>query len=427
MPKAIVVGAGAGGAAAALELQGRFQVTVLEDGAAYQPLHMSLATINRLKHSGLVFAARQIQVFYPAMRIDSLPDMVLVHGRGAGGSTTLSCGNGLLLDTDLRAIGIDISAEHAKLQRLVPITTNTRHLWREPTKQLYSVCADMGLDPQPVPKMGRYENCRNCGRCMLGCRHGVKWDSRELLQQAVAAGAEVVMGSRVLQVVHDGRKATGVVVRRGLRKQFVPADLVVLAAGGMGTPVVLAQSGLQCEKRFFVDPVLTVAAHWPKALQVHELPMPFMVQQDRYIISPYFDYLSYIFARHWRYPARDIYGLMIKLADEPVGAVTLKKVEKNLTPVDQHRLHAATDICRDILHRCGITPESTFLGLINAGHPGGSLPLTKREANTLHHEHLPANLYVADASLLPNALGAPNILTIMSLATKVAKAAAAAC
>ena len=54
------------------------------------------------------------------------------------------------------------------------------------------------------------------------------------------------------------------------------------------------------------------------------------------------------------------------------------------------------------------------------------LPLTEREAESLHHDRLPANLYVADATLLPRSLGKPPILTIIALAKKVAKTAAEA-
>ena len=57
---------------------------------------------------------------------------------------------------------------------------------------------------------------------------------------------------------------------------------------------------------------------------------------------------------------------------------------------------------------------------MNAGHPGGMLPLTEAEANTLHNPALPDNLYVADATILPEAMCNPPILTIMALASKIA-------
>jgi hypothetical protein len=57
---------------------------------------------------------------------------------------------------------------------------------------------------------------------------------------------------------------------------------------------------------------------------------------------------------------------------------------------------------------------------MNAGHPGGMLPLTRREAETFHNERLPENLYVADATLFPTSPGNPPILTIMAMAKRVA-------
>ena len=62
-----------------------------------------------------------------------------------------------------------------------------------------------------------------------------------------------------------------------------------------------------------------------------------------------------------------------------------------------------------------------FLGTINAGHPGGMLPLTEREAESLHNKNLPENLYIADATLFPCSLGNPPILTIMAIAKRVSR------
>jgi len=84
-------------------------------------------------------------------------------------------------------------------------------------------------------------------------------------------------------------------------------------------------------------------------------------------------------------------------------------------------LAEALKICQAIFLRLGIRPDRTFLGTLNAGHPGGMLPLRAASAHSLHDDRLPANLYVADASLLPRALGKPPILTIMALAKRIGK------
>ena len=220
--------------------------------------------------------------------------------------------------------------------------------------------------------------------------------------------------------IEDGR-ATGAWARHGLGHRFYPADLVILAAGGFATPAILEESGIPCEPHLFVDPVLTVATRWPGSQQCREVEMPFVVQRPGYILSPYFDFLSFFFNDEWKYPARDILGIMIKLAESNEGSVTRQGVQKTLTDTDKEQLAAAQKVATEILCRLGAREEDLFLGTINAGHPGGSLPLTEREAGSLHHERLPRNLYVADASLLPRSLGNPPILTIIALAKRVSK------
>jgi choline dehydrogenase-like flavoprotein len=269
--------------------------------------------------------------------------------------------------------------------------------------------------------MGRHERCRNCGRCVLGCPHGIKWDSREFLKDATAKGAKLETGVRVERLEIRGGEATGVWVRKGIRRRFVPADFVVISAGGLGTPAILAASGFPGEPRLFVDPVLCVAAPYPGARQNIELPMPFYIQKQGFMISPYFDHLSFFFNRRWKPPAENILSLMIKLADEGQGSVENGRIRKTLTPGDKAKLSEATALCTEMFGRLGIPEKDLFLGTLNAGHPGGMFPLTRAEAKTLHHDRLPGNVYIADASLLPAALGRPPILTIMALAKAVAR------
>ena len=255
----------------------------------------------------------------------------------------------------------------------------------------------------------------------MGCPRGVKWDSRRFLRVAQDQGAQVITGARVESVAIENGRAIGVWARRGLARHFYPADLVVLAAGGLGTPLILQRSGIPCEPHLFVDPVLCVATAWRDAQQCREIEMPFVVQREHYILSPYFDYLSFFFNRAWKPRARDTWGIMIKLADTNEGDVSRQGLRKSLTALDRQRLEEGVALCTEMLRLFGAPQESLFLGTLNAGHPGGMLPLTPHEAQSLHHDRLPPNLYVADATLLPRALGNPPILTIVALAKRVSK------
>ncbi len=424
MKKAIVIGSGAGGAMAAKELQGHFQVTVLEAGGEFKPFAFSVDTLTKFRKTGLYLDSRMISALFPAMRVEKAScGMDLVYGRCTGGTTTLATGNGLRYDGALKKLGINLDPEFAELEKEIPLSTDHQKSWTPATKALYAACEELGLDPMPTTKLVDYTRCIHCGKCVLGCPTGAKWDSRRLLAESVAKGAVVKTHCEVTRLGIDRETKTvrTVYAKEHGRDVTYRADLVILAAGGLGTPVILEKSGIVCKPTLFVDPVLCVAAPYPGADQDHEIPMPFLMERDGYMLSPYMDYLSLFFNKDWRRPTGDIISMMIKLADSSVGDSDGKRPVKELTERDRERLKTAVEDCKAILGKLGIAEEDMFLGTLNAGHPGGMLPLTAAEAESFHNPRLPENLYVADATLFPESLGNPPIWTILAMAKRVAK------
>jgi ferredoxin len=416
---------------AARQLQRDFAVTVLEAGNEFRPLRADPRRLAQFRRTGLFRDERMIRLLFPAMRVTLTSEhMALVRGMATGGTTTLATGNALRCDEGLRELGIDLDSEFAALSRELPISTAHQKRWRPVTRTLFETCGRLNLAPEVMPKLVDNQRCTRCGRCVLGCPTGAKWDSRRHLREAVAAGARLVTGARVESILgfRQGAagRATGVVAHMHGRRRFLPADLVVLAAGGLGTPAILERSRIPTQPRLFVDPVLCVSAPYPDAHLDREVPMPFVAQRDGYLLSPYFDYLSFFFNRTWRLPAPGIITLMVKLMDTETGSVTAAgrrgrvDICKALTRRDRDRFVEATSLCRDILAECGVNPSAAFLGTLNAGHPGGTVPLTGRERHELHPDALPDNVYVADASLLPVSLGRPPMMTIMALAHRIA-------
>lgn len=416
MKKAIVIGSGAGGAMAAKMLAAHFDVTVLEAGRAFRPLALPLEQLALFRKTGLYFDERLIQLLLPSMRIDKAKEMVMVYGRGLGGTTTLATGNAVRADKGLKKLGICLDEEFEELARELPITADHQSRWSPITKQAFQVMQEMGLDPQPMPKLLRTKQCRMCGHCSIGCPTRAKWDTRELLE-----GLRVLTGCKVTQIDIDGHRAQRVHFRKGLQQGTLEADVIVVAAGGYGTPDILRHSGIDCQPTLFVDPVLCVAAPMAGARQDRQLLMPFVSHRERYIISPYMDWLSFFFNKAWRKPMDGMASFMIKLADTELGDVHDGHMQKTLTTADHDYLKRGVDDCREILLRMGAKAQDIFLGTLNAGHPGGMLPLTAAEAETLHSPLLPDNLYVADATILPQALGLPPMLTIMALAKRIAR------
>ena len=412
MKKVIIVGSGAGGATVAKELQGKFQVILLEAGGFFKPFGISLPFLEHSRSMNIFPTEKMIQLIFPPYRISKTKDhMTLVNVVGIGGTTTVTGGNALRADAGLKKIGIELDREFSALHHEIPISTDHEHLWRDATRRLYEICAGEGLKPFPIPKAGHFRKCRNCGHCTLGCSYGVKWDASIFVSQAAKKGAVVIDHCTVKKIFIKNNRATGVFTNCGL----LTADLVIVAAGGFNTPVILENSGIKTDKTLFVDPVLCVAVKYTDALQNKEIPMPFAVQMDGYIISPYFDQLSFFFNKKWKIPGKDILSLLIKLADTEKGTPK----NKILTEKDKQKLDQAVNQCKKIFSKLGVDPDDAFLGTLSAGHPGGMLPLTPDEAGSFHNPRLPENVYVADASLFPSSPGNPPMLTIMALAKRI--------
>ena len=418
--KAIVIGTGAGGAIMARELQKKYDVTILEAGKEFHPFTWPVDVLAKFRSTGLFFDERLIRLLLPNMVIDPTDDMILVSSKGIGGTTTLATGNAVRYDQDLRDMGIDLDEEFAQLYSELPITTDHQKDWTETTVKMYELFQEMHLDPIVTPKLMNAQMCTACGHCAIGCPTGAKWDARVFVQKAVDHGAVLCSGRKVTGMKIEDSKVKEVYAMHHGHKETYTADLIVCAAGGLGTSVILENSGIACQKSLFVDPVLCVAGPLKDLGQDRQVLMPFISQQDGYILSPYIDYLSFFFNKKWRLPMNGIASIMIKLADEEKGYTDGRKVHKTMTALDQKNMDKAVAQCHEILTKMGIPEEEHFLGTLNAGHPGGTLPLTEKEKDTLHHPSLPDNLYVADASLLPHSMGNPPILTIMALSLKIA-------
>lgn len=333
---------------------------------------------------GLFFDERLIRLFLPNMVVEKSQEMVMVRGTGLGGTTALATGNAVRYDGAIKALGINLDAQFEELYRELPITTEHQKYWTETTKKMFALFEEMGLNPIVTPKLLDASRCAGCGHCAIGCPTGAKWDTRTLVEQAVRRGATLLTGCRVTDLEITGKSVAAVHAKHNGKKAVFHAELVVLAAGGLGTPVILERSGIPCGQTLFVDPVLCVAGPLPGLRQDRQLLMPFISQQDGYILSPYMDYLSFFFRKDWRLPMSDLASIMIKLSDDEIGGTDGKRIDKRLTAGDQRRMDQAVSQSRDILACLGVPVEKQFLGILNAGHPGGMLPLTAAEKDTLH-------------------------------------------
>lgn len=416
---AIVIGSGAGGAVAAFYLQGEYEVTILEAGPDFKSFSGSLQKLASLRVTGIYRDLAQIHSVVPNMIIDKSEDVSIARGIGIGGTTTLATGNAVRFDKDLKNIGINLDSEFEQLEALMPITTDHKKNWNSSMNRLFDTFADMGLNPAVMPKALKTQDCINCSHCAIGCPTDAKWDVRELIDKAVSNGATLVTDCKVTHLEIADNRVKSVHAKRKNKSLIFTADCIILCAGGLGSPEILANSGIKCQNTLFVDPLICVGGKSPSFHQDKQMLMPFYSRHEGFILSPYIDYFSFFFDKKWRVPSSDLACIMIKLADEENGYIEGEKVHKILSEKDKETFAKAIDLCHEILINMGIPKENHLVGLTTAGHPAGMLPLTVNESESLHSPLLPDNLYVADATILPKTMGFPPMLTIMALALKI--------
>jgi ferredoxin len=349
-------------------------------------------------------------------------DLVIFTGVTEGGSTSISCGNMVRAERGLDEIGLDLTPEYEEIERSISINPIPRERWRPLTQRMFDEAQKLGFSPKPTPKVDDLKKCVGCGFCELGCATGAKWDSRLLYKDYLGKGITIETGSKVEKVIVENGQSKAVLVSDGKSTRRVDADVVVLAAGGVGTAQILKASDLPARDKLWVDVVLTVGGVSKNAKMLSEPPMAWFIKEDNYILTPYFDILSYWFHKPWKdVPLENRVGMMIKLADTEQGTVAADgTVTKTLTDIDWKRLEEAKANAKSIMEASGV--EGPFVdGMIHGGHLGGTVPLTKDDVSTMHPLWLPKDLWVADLSLLPHSQGLPTMLIASALALRVAK------
>lgn len=365
---AIVVGSGMGGAVVARELAkaGR-EVLVVEAGRPPEHLGAFADALRMYDGNAVTKVPKR-----------SVEGTIIYRALVAGGSTVVACGNGVrCLERELGDMGIDISDDLAAMESEMGVTPLGVDKLSDMGTRIQQAGVDLGYPFAPMPKMIDQSRCEACGSCVLGCPHGAKWTSLVALDEAVGHGAEIVYGVEVERVLCSNGTATG--VTGGGRNGAFEArgTTVVLAAGGLGTPVILSASGIEGGPRLATRPL------------------------------------------------RHLFGMMVKTSDDPVGEVYADgRVSKPVTEADRRRLDDGVGLAGDILVAAGVRRESLLVSKPQGAHPGGTAAIGTVVDTDLQ---TPVNgLFVADASVLPRTPGMPPMVTIGALARRLGRALVAA-
>ncbi len=384
--KVIVVGSGAGGGTAALELASKgYDVTILEAGKPFKPFSRHLTLTEPLRRIGLLGDERNINRIFPHMDATrSDRDLVLVRGITTGGSTAISCGNMVRADHGFKELGLDLTPEFEELEKKISIRPIPMKRWRPLTRKMYESAENLGFKPNPTPKGVKLHECNSCGLCEMGCSTGARWDSNQFLNEALKMGAVMHTSSPVEKLLIENGHVNGVLIRSGRSTKLVKGDAVVLAAGGVGTAQILKASGLEAQDKLWVDIVLTLGGISKGAKQLNEPPMAWFTEHKDYILSPYLDILSHFFHKPWRNVSlNDRVGIMVKLADMEKGTVFSDgSVKKAVTEEDELKIDNAVSNVKAIMEASGVSGPFVK-GMYNGGHLGGTVPLKKEDISSM--------------------------------------------
>jgi choline dehydrogenase-like flavoprotein len=300
----------------------------------------------------------------------------------------------------------------------------------ERSQRIREAAAALGYRMERMPKAIDADKCRKCENCPMGCPFDAKWPALNYLQEAAKQGVDFAYGTRVLEVLLENGKAKGVKAVGPNGPRDIPARTVILAAGGLSTPVILQRTGMSdAGRRLFVDLYVNTIGVTNDAVRKTE-PLMALVddefhESEGFILSTYVPVhrvVSFIeFGPKALGLSRNrLMGLMTKTADELDGRVYPDgTVSKPVTSRDRARLKKGSRISAEILVKAGVAPKSIMTSKPQGAHPGGTAAIGQLVDHDLQTGI--DNLFICDASVLPQAAGLPPILTIVALAKQLAK------
>ncbi len=278
-----VVGSGAGGGTVAGELSARgYKVVLIESGPGDQAPNFSQGELDGTRRlyldSGLT-ATRDLGV-------------AILAGSCLGGGTTVNwqtclrtpdyirdewaerSGCGLFTSDrftralDVAAIRLGASVDESE------VNPNNAAIRRG--------CESLGYDWSVTERNARGCDTEQCGYCVYGCRAGGKQSTVVTYLQTVPRGrkSSIVTDCRADRLIIERNRVEGVIAKTrdaagSLVTTEIRAKVVVVCAGGIGTPTLLERSGIslpQLGRNLFVHPTTAVAGVYTDPIEAWRGP-----------------------------------------------------------------------------------------------------------------------------------------------------------
>ena len=471
---AVVVGSGAGGATAAYLLsEAGFEVVVLEEGGYYTSNGFNGGISEMM---GVLYRDAGL------MPIFGKPNIAFAEGCCVGGSTVIngalcwrtpesvlnrwSSHYGLPLLDKTYMDGI-----FNRIENDLSISVQNDKGANRTSQKLMEGCDQLDWKYELVPRA--QVNCQNVNRCPTGCPNDAKQSMLvTYLPKSVEKGADIYSNARVNKIEMRGTRATGVIatVKKSKRKYKlrIKADKVFIACGSMQTPYLLKKNGFSKNigPNLQIHINLKIAALFKEEINPHIGTMMTAqvkeFQDDNfYIGGSNFDpvYLALTLSSHknkiierltqkWRNTAiflaqvrcngsgrvmvsrlinRPLPFYKLDREDEIIVSMALKKQIELLVAAGAVEMYLPIDgspVIRSVNDIDDFLAKSVNVKKLNllSVHATSTCPMgagiNKSAVGPFGLLHGTRNVYICDASILPEAPGVNPQITIMGLVSR---------
>lgn len=277
---ALVIGSGAGGAITAATLaEAGLDVLILEEGPEVDTASMGVNT------------PQAMQMLYRNAGLSPIlgpSSIAFVEGRCVGGSTEInsafwhhppsSAVERWVNEYRVRELNQDeLSSLMRELEETLCPTYTQEGGLPESSKVFGRGLTALGLNATETPRLQRGDPTRS----QFGPGRKASM-SRTYLPRAKAAGARLIADCRVRRIVHERGKASAVEAHLDGKLVRIDAGTIFVCGGAIQTPVLLRRSGIKQRigDSLRIQPMLKVAAYFDEILDSHSSVMPVYQMHD---------------------------------------------------------------------------------------------------------------------------------------------------